>query len=166
MPLHPDRSLDARRRGQARAREEGTLDSRRVAAALIDLWTAAGAGLLAGWIAAQLGSDLTPQGRAWVSLATFLVIDLLAPARPGRRRGQTLGKQLFGLRIARIDGRPLRTWTVLARGLLRWPAWSSALRKLQFGLSGRGYFHERWTGTEVVRDARPATRTTSSAPDR
>ncbi len=54
--------------------------------------------------------------------AIVLVVGgLYAPllmARRGARNGQTLGKQLVGIRVVRVDGRPLGIWTGVLRTVI------------------------------------------------
>jgi uncharacterized RDD family membrane protein YckC len=92
----------------------------RVGAQLLDLlfvWVPAGLLLLAPILAAEAARDGSGAETAWLVVAivvTFLAIGahlFYAPVlmrRKGRRNGQTLGKQISGIRVIRADGDPMR----------------------------------------------------------
>ena len=101
---------------------------RRVAAALVDLVLSSlcffavffGFAVAAGIIGTsdEFDDDYGIPGAAilgWL-LAVFLPIALML--RPGRGNGQTLGKELLGIRVTRLDGAPVRLGTALLRELL------------------------------------------------
>jgi uncharacterized RDD family membrane protein YckC len=105
---------------------------------LADWWTRAGAfvidQLIVGAVALALSFAVTgavhQPGQTQGSLAFYAVVaavaSLYAPllmARSGARNGQTLGKQLVGIRVVRTDGQPVGFWlgvlrTVVAQQLL------------------------------------------------
>ncbi len=105
---------------------------------LADWWTRAGAfvldQLIVGAVALALSFAVTGAfhrpGQTQGSLAFYAVVaavaSLYAPllmARGGARNGQTLGKQLVGIRVVRTDGQPVGFWlgvlrTVVAQQLL------------------------------------------------
>ena len=94
----------------------------RVAAALIDgaivlvITLAVVFAVGAGVFGASSGSDPDTAGAAGflaaflmyfvVSIVLFLLYSPLTMMRGGARNGQTWGKQLVGIRVARLDGRP------------------------------------------------------------
>ncbi|HEX4807249.1 MAG TPA: RDD family protein [Conexibacter sp.] len=97
---------------------------------LADWWTRAGAFVLdqlivAGAIFAisfAIAGAAPRQGEMRASLAFYAIVlvvgGLYAPllmARRGARNGQTLGKQLVGIRVVRTDGRPVGVWTGVLR---------------------------------------------------
>lgn|GEM_PF-538644 len=51
----------------------------------------------------------------WISPVVFLAYLVATLVRRGRRNGQTLGKQIAGIKIVRDDGEPLTLGTVLIR---------------------------------------------------
>ena len=105
---------------------------------LADWWTRAGAfvvdQLIVGALALALSFAATgvvhDPGKTGGSLAFYAIVatvaSLYAPllmARRGPRNGQTLGKQLVGIRVVRTDGQPVGFWlgvlrTVVAQQLL------------------------------------------------
>jgi uncharacterized RDD family membrane protein YckC len=100
----------------------------RVAATLIDLVLSSiaffgvflGFAVAAGLIGTsdEFDDDYGIPGAAIVGwlLAIFLPIVLML--RPGRANGQTLGKELLGIRVVRLDGQRVRLGTALMRELL------------------------------------------------
>jgi len=50
-----------------------------------------------------------------IGFALYAAYTGLLMVRPGARNGQTLGKQLLGIRVARKDGRPVKLGTVAVR---------------------------------------------------
>lgn len=87
---------------------------RRARAALIDA-LATVAPLAAGALLLALGADAAAAVLGLAGLAGALLYAPLTLRRPGARNGQTLGKQVQGIRVVRDDGRPI----ALAAGLLR-----------------------------------------------
>ncbi len=106
----------------------------RVAAALIDgaivlvITLAVVFAVGAGVFGASSGSDPDTAGAAGflaaflmyfvVSIVLFLLYSPLTMMRGGARNGQTWGKQLVGIRVARLDGRPCTAGTALLRDVL------------------------------------------------
>lgn len=92
----------------------------RVGAQIIDLlivWVPAAALLTAPILAAEGADDGSGTETAWLIVAivmTFLAIGAhlfyapLLMKRKGKRNGQSLGKQMCGIRVIRADGRPMR----------------------------------------------------------
>jgi len=105
---------------------------------LADWWSRAGAfvldqlivGFLAFALSFAIAGVVHEPGETRGSIAFYAIIatvaSLYAPllmARRGARNGQTLGKQLVGIRVVRTDGRPVGFWlgvlrTVVAQQLL------------------------------------------------
>jgi uncharacterized RDD family membrane protein YckC len=92
----------------------------RVGAQLLDLlfvWVPATVVLLVPILAAAAADDGSGTETAWLIVAIVAVFVAIgahlfyAPLfmkRKGRRNGQTLGKQICGIRVIRADGRPMR----------------------------------------------------------
>ncbi|MBE2314866.1 RDD family protein [Solirubrobacter sp. CPCC 204708] len=94
----------------------------RVGAAILDALM-----VIAVWLAllATVGIGAVLVGAALQGIATGLLLMLAGGVyyvgtmtRPGDRNGQTLGKQVSGLRVVRDDGKPIAIGTVLAREVL------------------------------------------------
>lgn len=72
---------------------------------------------------------------AWyvvLGIAVAWAYQLITQCRAGSRNGQTLGKQLFGIRVVRDDGRPYGLGTfvirdVICKSLIWWSRFDSAL---------------------------------------
>lgn len=100
---------------------------RRLAAALFDLAMVFFVPLLVFLAFVLLGHGLS-DGLSWkLALAlglSLLTVPLVAIAylammrRPGRHNGQSLGKQIFALRVVRDDGEPVGWGTVFYRELV------------------------------------------------
>jgi uncharacterized RDD family membrane protein YckC len=94
-------------------------------------WNRAGAGLLDGvlvalaayvlLVAAHLYTNGIVHGRhatlihLWPAAALWVVYAVALECRPGRRNGQTIGKQAADIRVARDDGKPVGLTTALLR---------------------------------------------------
>ena len=76
-------------------------------------------GVIAGVIGTTQEQDdryLLPAGFVVAALLMF-VLPLALMARKGDANGQTLGKQAVGIRVARLDGRPVGWGTAIGRDL-------------------------------------------------
>ncbi len=83
-----------------------------------------GTGVVVGLLAAVVSLIVVVS----VVLATALIYGPLTMRRAGTRNGQTWGKQLFGIRVARVSGEP----TTFASAALR----EAAIKLLLFGVVG------------------------------
>lgn len=104
--------------------------------------------------AGLLNSELTGVGRIaalLLGLANFILLPILA--------GQTIGKILTGLRIVRMDGLPVSTWTMLFRQTTGYffIAATLGIGFLVSAFSGNGRaLHDYLAGTVVIyADKRP-----------
>src|SRR3954447_2346559 len=103
--------------------------------ALADWWPRAGAAWLdgvalcvlsfvaviaAGILAADFGGSDDAIGAIWLILWAVLTVayQSLLPARKGRYNGQSLGKQVTGIRVVRDDGRPVTPGSAFVRDVL------------------------------------------------
>ena len=94
---------------QLRTENRRTLDSRRLVAVLLDLLIVIPViRLLMDYAGETMASTIAAVA---AELTYFFLAESLT--------GQTLGKRLLGLRVARLDGRPLTPQAVAARTLLR-----------------------------------------------
>jgi uncharacterized RDD family membrane protein YckC len=101
---------------------------RRVAATLIDLVLSSiaffavffGFAVAAGIIGTsdEFDDDYGIPGAAIAGYLLAIFLPILLMLRPGRGNGQTLGKELLGIRVTRLDGAPVRLGTALLRELL------------------------------------------------
>jgi uncharacterized RDD family membrane protein YckC len=104
------------------------------------------------------GISRFPWGDALLSMvgngANLLVVIFYFPASWLATEGRSVGKLVFGLRVVRVDGRPLRLPTCLFREIAYWVA------AIPFGLgflavvtgSDRRGWHDRLSRTRVVYD--------------
>jgi uncharacterized RDD family membrane protein YckC len=105
-----------------------------------------------GWVLA-VGSDLL-LGRysSFFSWGAAFTVWFTFWTRIGR--GRTLGKSLFGLRVARLDGGPLRWWDAFGRA----GGYSASTATLLLGFieaywhPNRQAMHDRIAGTVVLRE--------------
>jgi len=101
-------------------------------------------------------AQLIPHGLR--AVASYGVMALYFGLLTARRRGQTLGKRLFGIRVARLDGHRLSLAESLERfvGYLHIPA-SLGMSLLDLWHDpNRRMAHDRVAHTVVIRTARPS----------
>ena len=124
-----------------------------------------GVGVGLGALASDDSSVLGAGGIA-IGLASFAVYAAYTGrlmTRDGPRNGQTFGKQLMGVRVVRVDGRPVRLGTVAVRNwLMKYLVFGvlaaatlyiATLVNYLRGLSGEEgrTWHDQAAGTRVVR---------------
>jgi uncharacterized RDD family membrane protein YckC len=94
----------------------------RVGAFLLDQLILGGVGVAALLAARLVGDDPSDDsGRALVYAILLPIAFLYAPllmARSGPRNGQTIGKQLVGIRVVRVDGAPVSFGTGILRTVI------------------------------------------------
>ncbi len=156
---------------------------RRLAAALLDAVAyvlVVGAFGTAGFVVGLVGGTSADDAHdgweelGWIVFGTFvgivigvvcwLVLIVWLVQRPGERNGQTIGKQLVGIRAARTDGAPLGIGTallreILAKGLLVGLTSSLVSGVLGFidgGLIGIAVAVAVWYGPALADDERRA----------
>jgi uncharacterized RDD family membrane protein YckC len=152
-------------------RDELCTPTRRLGAFAIDTALGAAASLILAVPIAAIGLSTDLEGAIWwfgaipIALAAVTVPFML---REGEHAGQTLGKQLFGLRVVSDELGPVAAHRAVARELLvKAPFWTGSISLLFvpalvngvwsiFDPERRG-LQDRATGTRVVRAARRVT---------
>jgi uncharacterized RDD family membrane protein YckC len=140
----------------------------RVGAFVLDQLVIAGVAVAAALAAAAITGGPDRRTTEIVLYAVAIPLGLLyAPvlmARAGARNGQTLGKQLVGIRVVRTDGEPVTFWT----GVLRTVVGQQLLIAITFYAYAvvdylwplrdpqRQALHDKLAKTRVHREAAPA----------